>query len=150
MRSAPSLSTQGKPVHSSPIHLIAPKTRKPLISERLRAFGGGLVNNSGTYGVTSSIPPAFSQSGIKGVAAFGALPLGNHRWFRCTLRSRQIPCHRVLGAHVVDHNLKQHGILAAEELKRLVKALVFLLILLVVGKDGDGVLAPLRVCPVQN
>ena len=70
-----------------------------------------------------------SQSGIEEASAVGALQPCNHRRLRRTLRRRQIPCHRVLGAHVVDHNLKQHGFLAAVELKRLVQALVLLLVL---------------------
>src|ERR1035437_8323511 len=58
----------------------------------------------------------YSQSGIKDVSAVGAIWLGNHHWSWCTLRRRLIPCHRILGAHIVDHNLKQHGLLAAVEL----------------------------------
>src|ERR1017187_10692412 len=84
-------------------------------------------------------------SGILEMSVAGCLLRGNRDWFRRTLRRRQIPCYRVLGAHVVDHDLKQHGILAAVELKRLVQAFVLLFIRLVVGKDGDGELAPLRV-----
>src|SRR5450631_3113768 len=98
------------------------------------------------------LPPTCSHSGIKGGSVVGALSAatGNYYWRRRTLRSRQIPCHGILGAHIVDHNLIQHGILTAVELKGLVQALVFLLVLLVVGKNAEGVLASLRVGFLQH